>query len=148
VAAPLAAAQGRALLLTAGEELPAATAAYLDTADAGAVLAVGGPAATAAPDAEQLVGADRYTTAAAVAERFFAGAHVAGVASGSAFADAATGGAHIAAMGGPLLLTPPDRVALRTASAIGTAPELEQLIVYGGTAVIPEPLLAAYDSAL
>ncbi|NUR59198.1 MAG: cell wall-binding repeat-containing protein [Catenulispora sp.] len=51
-------------------------------------------------------GADRYATARAVADKFPAPKAV-GVATGSGFADALTGGAAMAALGQPLLLTDP-----------------------------------------
>jgi hypothetical protein len=59
------------------------------------------------------VGADRYDTAAAVADIFFVdpatgeGPVTAGLATGTTFPDALSGGAFMALIGGPMLLTQP-----------------------------------------
>ena len=62
----------------------------------------------AAPQATPIVGADRYQTAVMAAQRFFTNPTAVGIASGVAFPDGLTGGAHIGKLGGPLLLTDPN----------------------------------------
>jgi putative cell wall-binding protein len=76
------------------------------------VATVGGPAEPSYPWADAAIsGADRYQTAALVADFFFvfdgAGPVVAGLATGTNFPDALSGGAVIALLGGPMLLTNP-----------------------------------------
>ena len=68
---------------------------------------VGGPAATAYPAGQAIVGVDRYDTSAQVAARFFPTPGTIGLASGTNFPDALAGGAHIARFSGPMLLTDP-----------------------------------------
>jgi hypothetical protein len=100
-----AAQQGAAVLLTAGPKQSAATAGYLQ-AHPSVRYAVGGPAAKADLGATPLVGADRYATSAAVAQRFFNAPLSVGLASGMNFPDALSGGAVTANHGGPILLVP------------------------------------------
>ncbi|HZQ85876.1 MAG TPA: cell wall-binding repeat-containing protein [Acidimicrobiales bacterium] len=131
-----AAAGGGAVLLTNGATMPGSTATYLAQSSV-ARFAVGGAAAAADASATPLVGADRYATAVRVAQRFFPGPTAVGIASGANFPDALPGGAHIAALGGPLLLTDPNVLSPATENylttnmtAIGTA------FVYGGAAAV------------
>src|SRR6185437_2482760 len=69
-AGPAAASAHGVVLLTTGATLGPTATAYLGS-HPGTVYAIGGPAVTADPDAVAVAGADRYTTAAAVATRFF-----------------------------------------------------------------------------
>lgn len=124
---------GQAVLLSDGEALPAVTRRYLLDAGSGHV-AIGGPAATAAPGAEAVVGADRYDTAARVLERFFGAHHVVGLATGSHFADALALAPLLGREGAPLLLTPPDRLAEEIAGSIGL--HLLEVYMAGGTAAV------------
>jgi hypothetical protein len=77
------------------------------------VATVGGPAVPSYPEADVAIsGADRYQTAALVADLFFVlpgseGPAVAGLATGANFPDALSGGAVMALIGGPMLLTNP-----------------------------------------
>jgi secreted trypsin-like serine protease len=96
-----------AVLLTEGATQAPATATYLAAHGADTRYALGGPAASADPTATPLVGADRYETSVRVANQFFPSATTFGAADGMAFPDALAGGAHIGALGGPLLLVPP-----------------------------------------
>jgi hypothetical protein len=88
----------------------------------------------------QLVGKDRYATAAAVAsEGWFATdtAAIDGTASGMSFADALTGGAYMALKNGPLLLTDPAQLSADTAHTIhGGQKYLWNVAVFGGTSVL------------
>jgi YVTN family beta-propeller protein len=91
------------VLLTNGPTLPAETSAYL-SAHPGTVYAIGGPAATADPSAEAIVGADRFETGVDVAKRFFGGPSQVGVATGLSFPDALSAGALLGHVAAPLLL--------------------------------------------
>lgn len=129
---------GGAVLLTNGAAQATATQAYVNLRGAGLTLfALGGPAAAAVPSAQSIIGVDRFDTAVKVAQRFFTTPTVVGVASGRAFPDGLTGGAHIAKKGGPLLLTEPtglpvvdDTYLKAQAASITTA------YIYGGVAAI------------
>jgi uncharacterized delta-60 repeat protein len=139
---------GGAVLLTAGRELPDATAAYV--ARATTRIAVGGPAAAADPGAAAIVGDDRYETAVLTAKVFFDDeVGVIGVASGASFADALAGGVHAALLGGPLLLLPPSgglptvvSIYLRDQAALPSA------YVYGGTNALPADVAGQLQTAL
>jgi hypothetical protein len=82
----------------------------------GTVYAVGGPAAVADPSAIALVGGDRYATAVDVASSIFSAPVSFGVASGTAFPDALSGGAFEARNGGPILLSDPGLLPSETSS--------------------------------
>ena len=140
-----AAAVDGAVLLTADDVMPAATADHLDTLPDAAVVAVGGQAAAAAPSATPLVGADRFATATLVADAFFEAPSTVGIATGASFADALAGGPHVAAAGGPMLLAERDRLPAATEAYLGTVvPSVTQVWLYGG----PGALGAALESAV
>jgi putative cell wall-binding protein len=135
-AGPAAAHFGGVVLLTAGSLMPSLTRAYLD-AHAGAVYAVGGPAAAADSAAIRIVGADRNATASVVASTFFPTPLTLGVASSLTFADAVSGGAYLARMGGPILLTYPTTVPSSTSSYLSSVrASLASTSIFGGTAAI------------
>src|SRR5207245_9402522 len=77
-------------------------------------------------------GEDRYDTVRIVAAAFDPAKKV-GVATGTTFPDALTGGAYMASVGGPLLLTEPGYEPAATVAAIArvasTAPDVE---IFGG----------------
>ncbi|MBW3537192.1 MAG: cell wall-binding repeat-containing protein, partial [Actinobacteria bacterium] len=121
------------VVLTANSDMPVETAAYLQARPNIQRIAVGGPASRADPSATSIVGADRFETAAILAERFFTGAANVGVASGANFPDALGGGAHVGFRGGPLLLTRPETLsepARRYLSANRSS--LRNVFIYGG----------------
>ena len=94
-------AQG-AVLLSAGSSPVAITSSYISSRPAGGSLfSVGGPAALAYPAGQAIVGTDRYDTGALVAARFFPTPSTVGLASGTNFPDALSGGAHVGALLGP-----------------------------------------------
>ena len=64
----------------------------------------------------RLVGADRNSTAVAVASMFFPTPLIVGIASGATFADAMSGGAYLARLGGPILLTYPTSLPASTSN--------------------------------
>jgi hypothetical protein len=126
-----------AVLLTNGEGRHPATTAYLEAHAPGRLVAVGGPAATAFPEATPVVGEDRFRTAVALAELLFDEPAVAGLARGDAFPDALSGGAHVGALGGPVLLTPTAALDPAVGTYLcGGAGSVERLYVYGGTAAV------------
>lgn len=106
-AGPAAIIEGGAILLTAGDTLPPETAQFAERRPAATAYAIGGPAATAVPQAEAIVGANRYDTNVRLARRFFPGPNVVGVATGAAFPDALAGGARVGREAGPVLLSEP-----------------------------------------
>jgi len=96
---------GGAVLLTDGSNMAPETRSYLDTQPQAQRYAIGGPAAAADPSAAPVAGDDRFTTAVAVAEEFYAEPAFVGIASGEAFPDALVGGAYASRLGGPVLLS-------------------------------------------
>jgi putative cell wall-binding protein len=145
------------VVLTADKVMPPATQSYLNGLEAGAnppsIVGIGG-AAAAALDASGLpgfgiVGDNRYETAQQVADFFFFGAHFFGAATGTNFPDALSGGAMLATLGGPLLLTPP------TAANATVAGYLSQNSAsyfaefgFGGSSVVSNSVMSAYATAM
>jgi putative cell wall-binding protein len=142
-AGPAAAAADGAVLLSDGSSLDPGTAAYLAAHPGDTVYAVGGPAAVADPAATAIAGADRYATAVDLATRFFSKPTVVGVATGTDFPDALSGGAEMAGLGGPMLLTaaapPPELLAY-----LAGATTVTTVKVFGGSAVVPDDDLAQF----
>jgi putative cell wall-binding protein len=102
-------AYGGAVLLTAGNVLPKSVRDYLISRDDAEVFTVGGPAIAALPGTGfyRIAGANRYETAAKVADIFFEEPDVVAVASGADFPDALSISALMPLVGGPVLLTEP-----------------------------------------
>ncbi len=145
-AGPAAAHVHGAILLTNGSLVPTETATYL--AGPHTTYAIGGPAAAAVPSATAIVGTDRYATAAAVATKFFPSSAVVGVATGAGFPDALAGGAQLALMGGPLLLSSQATVPTSTSSYLNTDHTvLTNVYVYGGTAVLGTSIVSQLTAA-
>ena len=137
-----------AVLLTGSGEPHPATTAYLDEHDPAEAIAVGGPAAAAYPDLESVAGADRHATSVAVAERLFDQPTVAGVARGDAFPDALSGGAHIGALGGPMLLSQTDALNQGVEAYLCGLDSAETVYLYGGTAALSANVLSGIQTAL
>lgn len=105
------------ILLSAPTTLPAVTADELQRLRPQRIVILGGPAALSpavesalsahAPDVSRIAGADRYATAAAVAQQFPGLPTRVFIATGQGFADALAGGPAAAAVGAPVLLVPP-----------------------------------------
>jgi len=134
-----AAAIGGAVLLTNGKVQSVETAAYIARHPTSRRFALGGPAASADPSAKQLAGADRYATAARVAQEFFSSPRTVGVASGLSFPDALAGGANIALRNGPMLLVAADApLPSSVTNYLRTQNALDHSVVYGGTGVISD----------
>jgi hypothetical protein len=129
------------VLLTRGDVLPPASAAAIASRPGRAVVAVGGAAARARPGSEAVVGADRWATVVALADRFPGVAGLLGLASGESPADALAGAAQAAAEGAVLVLTahhvlpPPVRDWLRRTGARAGW-------VYGGPSAIDDGVVA------
>ena len=140
---------GGAVLLTDGDRLPAATAAYLDRHQVSTRYAVGGPAVAADPAATAIAGADRYATATALADAFFDGPSFVGLTSGLVFADALGGGVVAARHGGPLLLTARDDLPTATAGYLaGNAAGITEVQFYGGPSAISQAVRDAVAGLL
>src|SRR5690606_25952636 len=101
------------------------------------VFAIGGPAARSYTDATPVLGVDRHDTAVRVAEEFFDAPLRFGVARRDDFADALTGGAHIAKLDGPVLLSPTDGLPDVVIDYVcGLAPDIDYAFLYGGQAAL------------
>ncbi|HEY5184978.1 MAG TPA: cell wall-binding repeat-containing protein [Actinomycetes bacterium] len=113
---------GGVVVLSDDYALPSAVQTYLTTGAAATaqIIAVGGQAktATAGIATASYAGVDRYATAALLAASplFSATQEYWGLASGTTFPDALSGGAVIAHLAGPMLLTAPTAVPASTAT--------------------------------
>jgi ell wall binding domain 2 (CWB2) len=145
-----AAVSGAAILLTDGAAPSPDTTAYLAARPGDKRTAVGGPAAAADPSALALVGQDRDTTSALVAQHFFTDPATVGVATDSGFADALSGGADVARAGGPILLVPtfPPMESSTTSYLGSVGATVTALFVYGGDDAIDPSQASAIQTAL
>lgn len=111
--------------------------------------AVAGRIADAVPDAtvRRIAGADRYETAARVAEHFFGSASHAFLASGEVFSDAVSASGVAAAIGDvPVLLTPASGTSAHALDALeGLGVETADVI--GGSRTISDASVRAYRAA-
>jgi putative cell wall-binding protein len=147
-AGPAAAHGDGVVLLTDGGTLPASVKAYL-AAHPSKVFAVGGQAVAADASAIAVAGTDRYATAAAVATTFFTTPSNIGVASGATFADALSGGAYLAHLDGPLLLTAPSSLSAPTSDYLNTmAASTKAAFTFGGADAISADTQTQIDGAL
>jgi hypothetical protein len=123
----------------------------------GAIMAVGGPALSAfemLPAVQDkkhakfacvdgVVGKDRYATASQLAGQFGALTHV-GVATGTSFPDALSGGAYQASLGQPLLLTDPASLPATAAAALAPLytnaylPWPRSVAIFGGPGAVSD----------
>lgn len=151
-AGPLGAAEGAPIVLSDNTALDPATKAFITQHQF--IDPVGGQALRAVlPNAGgktvniSLAGGDRYATGAAVANAVASvTGHIptsVGIASGTTFPDALTGGAYAANAGEPLLLTAPGGLSSPTASLLSSwAPQFTAVTVFGGDAAISGPTFA------
>jgi putative cell wall-binding protein len=140
-----------ALLLTATNSIPAATAAALNALRPsrivvlGGVNAVGAQVATAAAawgQVTRVAGSDRYATAVAILQQAFTPpASSLYVTTGQAFPDALGGAVAAAESGSPLLLTMPDALPPEVAAAIQDF-RPSSITVLGGTTAIDASVAA------
>lgn len=149
LSAGVAAAKARGVvLLTNGTSLPSTTSKYL-AAHAKTVYAVGGPAAAAYKKATALVGADRYATSVALAAKFFSSPSSVGVASGTAFPDALSGGALLAHAGIPLLLAAPGNLPTAVGSYLSSVKgSVTSAHLFGGSGALGVAVQTAVASTL
>ncbi|MEO7665359.1 MAG: cell wall-binding repeat-containing protein, partial [Candidatus Limnocylindrales bacterium] len=115
---------GAPVLLTRTGDLPASTAARLRAIAPSRIVIVGGPAAVStavatslkaiAPTVERVAGTDRYSTAAAVANRFLPDATAIIAATGLTYPDALAAVPLAGSLGAPILLVLPDAVPTST----------------------------------
>jgi putative cell wall-binding protein len=147
-AGPAAAHVHGVVLLTNGSSLTPTVTAYL-AAHPGTVYAIGGPAVAADPSATALSGADRYATAAVVASSLFTAPANVGLASGTAFPDALSGGAFQAHFGGPIVLSDPHVLPTSTSAYLtGAKTTLVTTSIFGGTAALSVTVQTAVATAL
>lgn len=134
-AGPAAAKESGVVLLTDNTAVPASTARYL--ASKPNVVAVGGPAAVAAPGASvKYVGKDRYETATKLAAAYFEAWDHVGLASGTVAADAVVGGALVANVDSTLVLTAPRELPTKTRQFLSYETAGAQLVIFGGSGAI------------
>ncbi len=146
-AGPAAAHLGGPVLLATAASLPAATATELRRLKPKTVVIVGGTgvvgtsvgtAITAlGPAVTRVAGRDRYATAKAVAETYFADSATALVATGEDFPDALVGAPLAAKLDAPILLDSSFEVTAATRDAV-IAARPSRLIALGGTSVVPQ----------
>ena len=133
-----------AVLLSNGSSTVPITSQYISSRPSLSLTTVGGPAATAYPAGQAIVGVDRYDTSAQVAARFFPTPGTIGLASGANFPDTLAGGAHIARFSGPMLLTDPSTLSPATQAYLtAKASSIVAGFLYGGTAAVSESVRTA-----
>lgn len=146
-AATLAAPEDGSVLLTRPAALPAATISQLVAQKPGRIVVVGGPDSVSedvltslgdfAPVVERIAGANRYETAAAVADSFDAGVDVLYVATGENYPDALTVAALAGQQSAPVLLTTGSELSVAAAQAADRL-EPDRIVVVGGTSSVSE----------
>ena len=141
---------GGVVLLTDGAAMPSQTAVYVAAHPGVPVFAVGGPAASAAPTAVPLVGADRYATSVAVAKQFFTAPTTAGLANGQTFPDALAGDVENGHLGAPMLLVGSTTLPASVQAYLSGTATIKSLNVYGGTNAVAESVAnaAAADAGI
>jgi len=146
-AVPAAIEDHAAILLTDGNSQAPETAAYLGAHPEDTRYAIGGPLAAygADPSATPIYGQDLYDTSAAVAARFFSGAHVFGAATGVSFPDALSGGVFMATggrLGSMLLVEPTAPLPPAIAAYLGGLAAGTQGYVFGGSLAVGADVVA------
>jgi hypothetical protein len=146
IAGATAAKVGAAVLLTNGATMPAITNAYL-TGHPGTRYTLGA-SATALPSGTVVAGVDPYERSVSLATLFWPTPSTAvGIASGEAFPDGLSGGAHIAHSGAPLLLVTSTTVP-PSVSAYLTSIHANVIWVYGGTSRISDAVVLALEKTM
>ncbi len=147
-AGPAAVASDGAILLSDVDRAHPATDAFLAGHEGVDVVAVGGQAAAAYPDAAPVVGDTRDHTAVAVAQRFLPEAEGVGIVRRDDFADALTGGVQAAGVGAPILLTAHDALPAPTAAWLDAQSQLTSIVVYGGELAVSAAVQADLEQRL
>lgn len=133
-----------AIVLTRPEEATDVTTAYLAEHPDATVYGVGGPAARAYPDAEQLIGPTRHETAVLIANEFFDDPAAVGIARSDTFPDALAGGVHVGRAGGPILLTPSTTLDSAAFAWLDTrADNVRVAFAYGGPVALSDDVVTA-----
>lgn len=144
-AASLAAVRGCPIVLTRPDALASQASTALRewsvtrTVIAGGTGAVSSAVAAAVPNPDRIGGADRYETAALIAERGLAAGllpHRVVLSTGSDFPDALTASGLAARLQSPVLLTPPTSLATATVEYLSAGRGLTLVYVAGGTSVV------------
>ncbi|KAB7741440.1 hypothetical protein GA707_18015 [Nostocoides sp. F2B08] len=155
--APAATASGGPLLITHPDYLPDVIAAELARLRPQRIIVLGGTgavsdvvaeasAAYSTEGAARLGGSTRYATSALIsAEMFAPDVPVAFVATGTAFPDALSGAPAAALLGGPLLLTLPDRVPDVIAAELGRL-RPERIVVLGASGAVSDSVVETLGS--
>lgn len=156
--APLAAVHAGSVLLVPRDHVPESVAAEIRRimAPGGRILVLGGPnAVSLASEAalratgittERIAGADRWSTAAAVAPRVSARPTRAFVVSGESFPDATSAAAAASAQRVPILLVGANAVPDATSAWMASNPSAERVVV-GGPAAVSDGASAAVRAA-
>lgn len=155
---PISAKTGAPILLVSTTSVPAATASVIgELGYSGSKLYVGGGAATVTssvfsalgiPAGNRIAGANRYTTAIAIADKAIANGWLSATHVGiaSKLPDALTGGASVGGLGGPLLITNAALLTPETGAWIEAhVDDISDCRVFGGTGSIPADLKAELD---
>lgn len=156
-AGPVAGQLDAALLLADANGLSSATLSEIRRLGATTAYVIGGPNAVPGVVESQLSGAgvttvdriagqDRFGTAAMLSQRFGMAQTPVFIATGFGFADALAASPLAAATGGTILLTSPQGLPETTAAELRRT-DPSQVIVLGGTVVVPESQLAAIEAA-
>lgn len=131
---------GGVVLLTRGARMPAVTSSWLEAHGTPPVTAVGGAAAAASPRATRIVGSDRYSTAAKVAQAVLPEADGLVMVTGSDFPDGLAGASYAARNEWPMLLVDPRATALTPGQDeyLGQLRGgVKDLVAIGGPAALP-----------
>jgi len=168
-ASPFAYSQARPILLTQPQSLPPASQnawheiTLHDVPGMATVLVVGGEGAIGIPVLMDLVeaadghevlygriaGADRYGTSVEMIRVWERSFDFIGLATGTTYPDALTGGAALGRSLGGLLLTPGTALHAQVASELSVhGPFVMELEAYGGTGAISDGVLASVEGAL
>ncbi|WP_161958565.1 cell wall-binding repeat-containing protein [Ornithinimicrobium cavernae] len=133
------------VLLTQRDHLPSATRAALEDLAPSTIIVVGGDEVVSeaiaeelgdyAEETERLDGAERYATAAAIAERWPTGTPIVFLASGENYPDALTGGAVATRANAPILLAKDDHLPKATRAALETL-QPSSVVILGREAAI------------
>ena len=148
----LAGMQNVPVLLTHPTEVAKSTQDAINELKPKKVVVLGGPAAVSDAVAQQLgaserlAGANRYETAAEIAEQF-GDTDWTFVADGMDFPDALTGGAYAASVDSPVLLTRTAKLPAATSAYI-TENTTEKTVIFGGTAAVSEGVEAELKAIL
>lgn len=145
-----ASAVGGVVVLTPSEARHPAVDAYLKTVGDADILAIGGPAGRPYEDvAEPLIGETREDTAVLVARRFFIDVDTVGVSRQDSFPDAMTGGARMARVNGPVLLTKTNELHPSVAEYLCDNRDITDLAyVFGGEVAMSQAVVGLIDERI